>query len=69
MRVGERPVVVSTRMRVTDRALLRAYAEAHGMTVSEAVHHLLMPAVRESLADVIGEDGGRQAAEPAKTRT
>lgn len=42
----ERPVVVSTRVKPAERALITAVAEAEGVSVSEALHRLLMPAVR-----------------------
>lgn len=60
-----RPIVISTRVRVYERALIRAVAESEGVTVSEAVHRLLMPAVQERLSSVmdrfsVSQTGGVQ---------
>jgi hypothetical protein len=52
-----RPEVVSTRVFERDRALIRALAEAEGLSVSEAVYRLLLPAVRQRLAEVAGAGG------------
>ena len=49
---GSRPVVVSTRVGPGERALIRALSEAEGVSVCEAVHRVLMPAVRERLMEV-----------------
>lgn len=48
----KRPVVVSTRVRPDERALIRALSEAEGVSVCEAVHRALMPAIRARLAEV-----------------
>lgn len=48
----QRPGTISTRVRPDERALVRALAEAEGISVSEVLHRLLMPAVRARLAQV-----------------
>lgn len=57
----ERPQVVSTRVKPSERALISAVAEAEGVSVSEALHRLLMPAVRDRLREIAGE-GEEEAA-------
>jgi hypothetical protein len=52
MATRDRPVVVSTRVQPSERALIRALSEAEGISVCEAVHRVLMPAVRERLTEV-----------------
>lgn len=47
-----RPVVVSTRAAERDAALVRALAEAEGVSVCEVVHRVLIPAVRERLMEI-----------------
>jgi len=51
-----RPVVVSTRARVEEAALVRAVALAEGVSLCEAVHRLLIPAARGRLARLAAED-------------
>ena len=48
----QRPVVVSTRVLPNERALIRALSEAEGVSVCEALHRVLIPAVRTRLAEV-----------------
>lgn len=57
---SRKELVVSTRVRAEERALIRAVAESEGLTVSEAVREILMPAVREHLSMVIESGGSRQ---------
>ena len=58
---SERPVVMSTRVKVAERGRVRAVAEADGVTVSELIHRLVMPQVddrlRRDLAKASGSDG------------
>lgn len=56
-----RPAVVSTRVLPQERALIRALAEAEGVSVSEAVYRLLLPAVRDRLAVVAQLDTSHAA--------
>lgn len=51
----EREAVLSTRGTQTERALVRALAEAEGKSVCETIHQLLMPAVRKKLAELATE--------------
>ena len=53
---GQRTTVVSTRVLPDDRACLRALAELEGVSVCEAMYRVLMPAVRERLAEVTREE-------------
>ena len=48
----ERSVVVSTRVDTRERALIRALAEAEEVSTCEVLHRLLIPAVRERLAEL-----------------
>lgn len=48
----ERPIVVSTRVDPRERALIRALADIEEVSISEALHRLLVPAVRERLAEL-----------------
>jgi hypothetical protein len=48
-------VVVSTRTTRAERALIRAMAEQESLSVCEAVHRLLIPAVKERLASAMAE--------------
>ena len=48
----ERPIVVSTRVDPRERALIRALANVEEVSTSEALHRLLVPAVRERLAEL-----------------
>jgi hypothetical protein len=54
----ERPEVVSTRVVARERALIRALAEAEGVSVCEVLHRVLIPAVRERLAALAGAEQG-----------
>ena len=68
MAIRERPHVVSTRVRREERALLRAVAEARGLSVSDVIHELVMAGVRDSLAGVMGVEPAvrdHEDAEPA----
>lgn len=58
----EKPEVVSTRVLPSERGLIRALAEAEGTSVSEALHRVLVPAVRRRLAELAA--GVQQGAEP-----
>jgi hypothetical protein len=55
MLAAKRPVVVSTRVSVNDRARIRALAELEGVSVCQAVHDLLMKSVAARLADLVTE--------------
>ena len=64
-----RPIVVSTRAKPEEAALIRAAAEAEALTVAELVHRLLLPAVRSRLSKLAADpspppqDGARTAGE------
>jgi hypothetical protein len=49
----EKPIVISTRATKAERALIRAIAEEEGVSVSEAIYRLLMPAVRQRIAATV----------------
>lgn len=57
----ERPEVVSTRVAIEDRARIRALAELEGVSVCEALHRVLLPAVRARLDELVhgSEPSGR----------
>ena len=55
MRTLKRPVVMSTRGSFADKRLLAALAAAEGQTISVTLHSILMPAVRERLAEIASE--------------
>lgn len=52
MTTRQRPMVVSTRVLPHERALIRALSVAEGVSVSEALHRLLIPAARERLREL-----------------
>ena len=52
MKSRERPEVLSTRVNVQEKALIRALAEAQSLTVSEAIHRVLVPGARARLAEI-----------------
>lgn len=58
----QRPETISTRVLPQEKALVRALAEAEGVSVCEALHRTLMPAVRERLAEVAREGNGAATA-------
>lgn len=51
----QRPQVVSTRVLPSERQLIRALAEAEGVSVAEAIHRALLPAIRDRLARVAAD--------------
>ena len=53
MTTHARPMVVSTRVSPTERALIRALAEAEQASVCEVVHSALIPAVRTRLNEIL----------------
>lgn len=63
MKKRTRPVVVSTRVLPSERHLIGAIAADEGVSVSEAIHRLLMPAVRERLLATSGPSGSRPRTE------
>ena len=48
-----RPLVVSTRVRPNERALIGALAEAEQASVCEVVYRALIPAVRARLREIL----------------
>lgn len=50
----EKPIVLSTRVTAAERASVRALAELYQTTVSDTIHRLLMPRVREVLREKVG---------------
>ncbi len=59
-----RPLVVSTRTTRAEKALIRVAAEAAGMSVSDLVHGIVLPAVTARVSRSV-EEFERQYAEPA----
>jgi hypothetical protein len=64
MSVRSRPVVISTRVSDDNRALIRALADLKGISVSEAVHEVLIQAVRNRLAEIVAASDEEAPADP-----
>ncbi len=52
-----RPVVVSARVTRPERIMVEAAAEIEGVTVSELLHRLAMPRVREIVTELATDPG------------
>lgn len=57
-----RPFIVSTRTTRAEKALIRAVADAEGVSVCDLLHRILLPAVAERVTRQAAEIGGKREA-------